>query len=218
MAHQKPQDVSLDPEIVGHDQRAFGFGRKGFRSFEAEHGIAPIVGLIGGHAAYHVDAHDRFHSPGQGHGLGFGGKAGQDHPSLGAFGAKDADELAGIDTGDPGDSVFDEEGIEGQRPTAPIRGDGREISDHEAFDLHLRRFHVLGRDAVVADFGIGHGHDLPAVGRIGQDFLVAGHGRVEYHLAGGLMGRPEADSSKDGSVFQRQGRFTHSDPPVVFPG
>ena len=42
-----------------------------------------------------------------------------------------------------------------------------------------------GRHAVVADVGVGEGDDLPGVGRVGDDLLVAGQHGVEHDLAGG---------------------------------
>jgi hypothetical protein len=47
-------------------------------------------------------------------------------------------------------------------------------------------------DADVADLGRGHHHDLAAVRRIGEDFLVAGDGGVEDQLAGLIRHRAEA--------------------------
>ena len=37
----------------------------------------------------------------------------------------------------------------------------------------MRRFFILGVDAVVADVRVREGDDLAGVGRIGQDFLVS---------------------------------------------
>ena len=46
-------------------------------------------------------------------------------------------------------------------------------------------------DAVVADERVGHRDDLPLVGRIGEDLLVAGHRGVEDDLARGLAAGAE---------------------------
>ena len=40
--------------------------------------------------------------------------------------------------------------------------------------------------AVIANVGVGHHHDLSMVGRIGEDFLVARHARVEAQLPAGF--------------------------------
>ena len=48
--------------------------------------------------------------------------------------------------------------------------------------MHTRRFYVLRIDAVITDMRIGERHDLLAVTRVGQYFLVTSHGRVEHDL------------------------------------
>ena len=35
----------------------------------------------------------------------------------------------------------------------------------------------------IADLRVGEGHDLPGIGGIGEDLLVAGHRGIENHLA-----------------------------------
>ena len=57
-------------------------------------------------------------------------------------------------------------------------------------------------DAVVADLGIGHGDDLAAIARIGEDFLVAGHRGVEADLAVDFAVGAEGRAGEHGSVFQ----------------
>ena len=68
---------------------------------------------------------------------------------------------------------------------------------------HLARLDVLGADAVVADVRIGQRDDLPAVARVGQDFLVAGQRGVEHHLADGVPGG--ADRDAPGRPCRRRG-------------
>jgi hypothetical protein len=87
---------------------------------------------------------------------------------------------------------------------APVGDHGREAAHHEAGCPDLVTFVVLGRAADVADVGLGHGDDLAVVGGIGQDFLVAGHTRVEHDFAGDGAARAEAGSGPDGAVLQRQ--------------
>ena len=61
------------------------------------------------------------------------------------------------------------------------------------------RFDVLGVCSVIADFRGGESDDLPCVGWIGQDFLIAAHAGVEDdfpHLVGwGAEGHPVEDGS-----------------------
>ena len=49
----------------------------------------------------------------------------------------------------------------------------RQIADDEARRVHGARLEILGGGAGVADVRIGEGDDLPAVGGIGEDLLVA---------------------------------------------
>ena len=66
---------------------------------------------------------------------------------------------------------------------APARRAQRQVADHQAGGVDPRRLLVLGVHAGVADVRVGQRDDLPAVGGIGEDLLVAGHGGVEHHLA-----------------------------------
>ena len=50
----------------------------------------------------------------------------------------------------------------------------------------------------------GEGDDLPGIGGIGEDFLVAGHGGVEAHLADGVAGGAEADAFQHGAVGEHE--------------
>ena len=68
------------------------------------------------------------------------------------------------------------------------------------------RLGVLGVDADVADVRIGQRDDLPGVGRIGQDLLVAGHRGVEHDLAGGVARRADRAAAEDRAVGQARGR------------
>ena len=70
--------------------------------------------------------------------------------------------------------------------------------------MDLIGFDVFRVDAVVADVGIGKGDDLLAVARVCQDFLVAGHGRVEHDLSDGRANRSNGISNKHRAVCERQ--------------
>jgi hypothetical protein len=47
------------------------------------------------------------------------------------------------------------------------------------------RLDVLVIDPGVADMGIGQGDDLPRIGWIGENFLIAGQRGIEDHLTDG---------------------------------
>src|SRR5438046_9964626 len=78
------------------------------------------------------------------------------------------------------------------------------------------RLDVVLVDPVVADHRIGHGHDLSAIRRIGEDLLVAGHGRVEDDLAGRLADGAERAAAEDPPVTEHEEGVGH-DSHTTFP-
>ena len=62
--------------------------------------------------------------------------------------------------------------------------------------------------AGIPDMGKGQGDDLPAVGRVGEDFLVARHGGVEDHFANSLARSADGNAAKNGAICKgQQGRL-----------
>ena len=94
-----------------------------------------------------------------------------------------------------------------RRLRAPTARQFAEFLDHEPADLRAGAFVVGLVDAVVADERIGHGHDLPVVRRIGEHFLVAGHGGVETHLADARAARAEGFALEHAAIFENQQSF-----------
>ncbi len=68
----------------------------------------------------------------------------------------------------------------------PVAGDQRQVANDQAGGPHAVGFGVFRRGAGVADMRVGQGDDLLGIGRIGEDFLIAGHGSVEHHLTNGM--------------------------------
>ena len=80
-----------------------------------------------------------------------------------------------------------------QAHVRPVVGiERRQLLDDKPRHVRLAALDVLPVDAVVADQRVGHRDDLPLVGRIGQDLLVAGHRRVEDDFAFGVPAWPNA--------------------------
>ena len=75
----------------------------------------------------------------------------------------------------------------------------------------VRRLDVLVIGADIADMGEGEGDDLPGIGGVGQDFLIAGDGGVEADLADRFARRAEAEALDRGAVLQNEegGGFFH---------
>ena len=74
-----------------------------------------------------------------------------------------------------------------------------------------RRREVDGLDVLlvgadIADMREREGDDLPGIGRIGEDFLVAGHRGVEADLADRVAGRAEPHAFQHGAVGEHQER------------
>ena len=95
-----------------------------------------------------------------------------------------------------------------QTGAAPPRaGKPGRLAHDEAGHLRPCRLHILRVGAVVADERVGHGYELPGVGRIGENLLIAGHGRVEDDFADGDPGVTEWKSVEAPPVFkQKAGR------------
>jgi len=64
------------------------------------------------------------------------------------------------------------------------------------------RFHVHRVHAVIADERIRHRDDLALVGRVGQDFLIAGHRGIETDFATRRRACAKALSAKNRAVFE----------------
>ena len=122
-----------------------------------------------------------------------------------------AGEGAGVDAGDAGRAVRAQPGVE-MLGGAPVR----RLGDRAAHDQAARRrrdgLDVLGVGADIADMREGEGDDLPGIGGIGHDLLVAGHRGVEADLADRLSGAPKPrpqntvpSASTSAAVAQRRG-------------
>ena len=133
----------------------------------------------------------------------------RDHGVRHAVDANAAGERAGVDAGETDDAARLEPLVEVARRAVVRRlGDGG-VQHHAA--RARRRRHVHGLDVVlvgadIADMGEGEGDDLPGIGGIGEDFLVAGHGGVEAHLADRVAGRAEAHAFEHGAVGEHEQR------------
>ena len=57
-------------------------------------------------------------------------------------------------------------------------------------------------DPVVSDQRIRHRHDLPAIRRIGQHFLVTGHRGIEANLTDACSGRAKRFALEISAVFE----------------
>ncbi len=149
---------------------------------------------------------DRAHESGRRRGLGRQTCVVEVHGREHAFHRAESAQLAhqgpGVDARDAHDSMPGEIVFE-RAFRAEIARHPAEISHDEAGQMGMLAFEIGGVDAIVADLGIGHRHDLAPIARIGQDFLIAGHRGVETHFAIDFAGGAEARARHDRAVFER---------------
>src|SRR5581483_2193854 len=86
----------------------------------------------------------------------------------------------------------------------PIASDGRNLTDHETFDIWMGCFAVGRICAVISNLRISENYDLSAIGGISEDFLIPGDCGVEYHLACFLYRRTKTRALEDASILQRE--------------
>ena len=134
-----------------------------------------------------------------------GASYGHDAGILGTFLTQYARQTPGVDARHGDDFLLMQEFLQAA-PGAPV-ADGRgNVAHHQSAGMNARRLGVLGIRTGVADVGVCEGDDLPAIGRIAQDFLVAGHGGVENRLAHDLARNADGFTPKPAAVLQNQKR------------
>src|ERR1700730_9750298 len=90
---------------------------------------------------------------------------------------------------------------------APVRAYAGELAYDEAFDIRPRSFVVFGIRSVITDFRIGENDDLASVGRVGENFLIAGDGSIKNYFPVTFAFGSVAFAVEDSSVFQRKDRL-----------
>ena len=100
--------------------------------------------------------------------------------------------------------------------TAEITAHRGQMADHKRLRPGPEGFIVLPIHPIIADQGIGHHHTLPRVGRVGEDLLIAGHGRVEHHFTYTVLHGPDSFSMEHRAIGQNQRRFQLCIPPLFF--
>ena len=92
---------------------------------------------------------------------------------------------------------------------AEVAHPAAELANHEASDPGATALQILVVDPVIADFGVGHRHDLTVIGGVGQDLLITRHARVEDDLAIDLAPGAKGPAGKDRTVLEREFRRVH---------
>ena len=140
------------------------------------------------------------------HGFGGSGFLGRNEAFQRAANAKACGQRPRVNSLDARNAVFIQ--IFGQRRIrSPVADHGREFTNHKTRHVRPPRFHVLVVHSVIADQRISHGYNLPFVGRVGEDFLVAGHRGVETNLPARRDARAKTFAVIYRAVFEGQNRF-----------
>ena len=208
---QQPQDVALDAEIVGHHMQALLRPQTGPAWLAPDRAIIPLVALAGGHDLGQIHACKAGETAGRMHGgVRIDIVAGHDAAGLRTLLAQQAGELAGVDVGDGHHAAALEVLAQRQRG-APVAGEQRQVANHKTCRSNQRRFLIFRRGAGIPDVRVSQGDYLSGVGRIGKNFLIARHRRIEDHFAGRIPFCSDGDAVENGSICQSQhGAHTHS--------
>src|SRR5262249_49293017 len=201
-------DVALDPGVEGDHLEARG-GRSGVAAREAPVALAPPVRLVDAHFAHEIATDQPGEGPRLLHEAGGIALHPGDDAVLGAVIAQVARERPRVDALDAHDVVLPHVRLQ-RYPPAPVRGIRAGFLDDEAVDPRTPRLHVLWIDAVVADQRVGHAHELAAIGRIGEDLLIARHGSVEDDFAMSFARGPAGAPREDAAVGEREERRRHA--------
>jgi hypothetical protein len=120
----------------------------------------------------------------------------QDRAGLRTPVAQDPRQAARVDVGDR-DHLLPPQILGERLAGAEVRVHMRQVAHDQPGRVHAVRLDILGIGAGIADVRVGKRDDLPAVARIGQDLLVAGHRRVEHDFADGMAGGADGEAAKD---------------------
>src|SRR5579864_3131526 len=89
----------------------------------------------------------------------------------------------------------------------PVGTDARKLAHNQALDVRPGGFVIFWVRAVVADFRISEDDDLAGVGRIGENFLIAGDGSIKNYFPVTFAFSSVAFAAEDSTVFQRKDRL-----------
>ena len=217
-AHEALEDAALDAAVV-HRHAVARLGGRGGGEVVGGRQVGGGVGMRLGaaHRAHEVLAHERGRRIEQLDELGDAEDLGGDDALLGTVIAQMAHEGTRVDALDAHDAHLLQ--IVGHRDlAAPVgRGGAHVVHDDSAQRRGVRppfgaaregALDVGGVDAVVADLGVGHGHDLPCVRGVREDLEIALERGVEAHLPRRRAGRAAGTPIKNGPVLQHEDRGT----------
>src|SRR5205807_7038592 len=78
------------------------------------------------------------------------------------------------------------------------------LADDQPLDIGPHRFIVFRIGAVISDFRVGENYNLSRVGRISEDFLVAGNRSIKNDFPVAFAFSAVAFAAEDAPIFQRK--------------
>ena len=87
---------------------------------------------------------------------------------------------------------------------SPVGADFGKFANDQPLDIGPGGFVVFGVGPVIANLRVGENDNLPAVGRIGEDFLIAGDGSIKNYFPVTFAFGAVAFAAEDSTVFQRK--------------
>ena len=199
------QDVALGAVVDG-DHVILGLGELAVALAQRPLGLVPAVGLLGRHLdgeIHAVEAGPVLRDLAQ---LGNVELAvgRMDHHAAGRAAVADAPrDRPRVDAADARQIVALQPVVE-RLGRAPVGRLGDVAAQHHAARRRVDALDVLEVGADIADVREGEGDDLPGIGGIGDDLLIAGHRGVEADLAHRVAGGPHALAPKDRAIGQHQ--------------
>ena len=86
----------------------------------------------------------------------------------------------------------------------PVGAYAGKLAYDQALDIRPRGFVVFWVGSIVPDFRIGENDDLTSVGRVGENFLIAGDGSIKNYFPVTFAFGSVAFAAEDAAVFQRK--------------
>src|SRR5580700_2181309 len=86
----------------------------------------------------------------------------------------------------------------------PVGADSGKLAHNQALDIGPCGLGIFGIRAVVTNFGISENYDLASVGRVGENFLIAGDGSIKNYFAVTFAFGSVAFAAEDSAIFQRK--------------
>ncbi len=200
---QQLQHGALESEVVRHHIEALG-RRRSLGPENLRHPFGELVRGGSGDAGHQVPAFHARRVSGSLDQRGGRVALAADDTHLRTLRPQVPDQLPGVETGDAHHAGSLQVAVQ-RLLGAPVAGRLAQVSHHHSHRVGVSRLLVLRVGPDVAHLRRGHGDDLADVARVGQNFLVPGHRRVEDHLANALAGGAKGSAFQHHSIRQGQG-------------